>query len=622
MKKIYIFMAALATVAFASCQKEKPFDEGTLGKNELVFLLQGGASTRGAETVSIEQKGVTLPVETENGTAFFLEETITDLNSYSPATKGTPAYTGNVGILYHNLSLVAKNGNTETPANFYAMDNAAQEGAGWRYRGEFDENAWPESGALDFYLWMPADTASLGFKNFQLGKTNADLNFTFNYTSPETAAAQKDIIFAARQITKAERDENRVNGVPVLFHHALTGVKFATANHMSGLAEGTRTYITKISLSGVKSEGSCTVTPRKETNGYVDNQTGDYSSGDGTFTSGTVAWTYTKNSEGKEKTGTFYQGFDESNYAENIYEGSELLTPTITPSFFAEDKVAGFTGNKTTDWNINDQDGSLTFWFIPQELADTVSLNIEFYIDAGGKHSETIKASIPNFGELTKNAKWKAGQLRTYVLKATEVAVTVEDEMSADGKTKTMIQVRNMGNVPEWVRATIVGYWADAEGNAVYGYTSNELEADGKTYKSDAFFEPWNLSYEIAKSGYSFEGSYGTFSGIDSNWELGSDGYYYYKNIIGVDQAATTNLFSTYAINTTNIPQIYPLDRNTLKRSTDPIDVHLEMKIVVQAILAKAEQKKDDDGHYTYTASETYKQAWADARIVEQVEGN
>lgn len=621
MKKIYIFMAALATVAFASCQKEKPFTEGTLGENELVFLLQGGASTRSAESIPTEQKGVTLPVESKNGTAFFLEETIVDLNSYSPATKGTPAYTGNVGNLYHNLSLVAKNGSTETPANFYAMDDAAQEGAGWRYRGEFDENAWPTNGALDFYLWMPADTANLGFKNFQRGKTNEDLNFTFNYTSPATASAQKDILFAARPITKAERDENRVDGVPVLFHHALTGVKFATANHMSGLAEGTRTYITKISLSGVKSEGFCTVTPRKENNAYVDDPTNDYSSGDGTFTTGTVAWTYTKDAEGAEKTGTFSQTFDETNYAENIYSGSTLLTPETAPNFFAEDKVSGFTGNKTTDWNINDQDGSLTFWFIPQELADTVSLNIEFYIDAGGKASETIKASIPNFGELTKNAKWKAGQLRTYVLKATEVAVTVEDEMSTDGMTKTMIQVRNMGNVPEWVRATIVGYWADAEGNAVYGYTSNATDSEGK-YTSDAFFEPWTLSKEIAGTGYSFTGSYGTFSGFNSNWAQGSDGYYYYKNIIGVDQAATTNLFSTYAINTTNIPQIYPLDRNTLKRSTDPIDVHLEMKIVVQAILAKAEQKKDDDGNYTYTASETYQQAWADARIVEQVEGN
>lgn len=608
-------MAALATVAFASCQKEKNVEEGTLGKSELVFLLQGEASTRGANTVTSEQKGVTLPVVTENGTPFYLEETIIDLNSYSPATKGTPAYTGNVGNLYHNLSLVAKNGSTETSANFYAMDDAAQEGAGWRYRGTFDESAWPASGALDFYFHMPTEMNGVTFGDDAYG---ANCATTFSYVSPKTAETQQDIIFAGRQITKAERDANRVNGVPVLFHHALTGVKFSTANYMSGLAQGTRTYITKIKLSGLKSEGTCTVTPRKESGqtDYTDNQTGDYSSGDGTFTTGTVAWTYTK-ANGVDKTDTFTQEFDEDNYGENVYNGSTLLTPTTTPSFFSDDNVSGFEGKKTTDWNINDKDGGLTFWFIPQELDDEVSLEIEFYIDAGGKSSETITASIPNFGELTKNAKWKAGQLRTYVLKATEVAVTVEDKMSNDGMTKTMIQVRNMGNVPEWVRATIVGYWADAAGNAVYGYTSNTTNTQGN-YTSDAFLEPWTLSKEIAGTGYSFTGSYGTFDGFDTtNWVQGSDGYYYYKNIIGVDQAATTNLFSSYAIDTDNIPTIYPLDRNTMKRSTNPIEVHLEMKIVVQAILAKASQSKDADGNYTYTATETYTDAWADAKIVE-----
>lgn len=603
MKKIYIFMAALATVAFASCQKEKPFDEGTLGKNELVFLLQGGASTRGAETVAIEQKGVTLPIETENGT-FFLEETITDLNSYSPATKGTPAYTGNVGNLYHNLSLVAINGNKNVTASFYAMDKEAQEGAGWRYRGEIDESVFP----ADFYFRMPENMNNVTFGSDAFGE---NCSTTFSYVSPSTAEMQQDIIFAGRQITKADRDGHRVDGVPVLFHHALTGIKFATANHMSGKTTGTRTYITRISLSGVKSEGSCTVTPKKESDqeDYTDNQT-DYSSGDGTFTTGTVAWTYTKDNSGNDKTGTFSQGFDETNYAENIYDGSKLLTPTTTPSFFAEDKVSGFTGNQTTDWNINDQDGSLTFWFIPQELSDDVSLDIEFYIDAGGKYSEPITASIPNFGELTKNAKWRAGQLRTYILKATEVAVTVEDKISQN--TKTMIDIRNMGNVPEWVRATVVAYWADANHNAVYGYLSSDET-------NTNFLTPWNLLKEKSGTDYVLQpsgavsGTYGTFTNFSSKWEYNEDdGYFYYNDIIGVDDAATENLFEKYTVS--DAPTVYMLDRKKMVRTETP--VHLEMKIVVQAILADAEQKRDAAGNYSYEAKESYQKAWANAKIV------
>ena len=203
MKKIYIAaLVVLAAAALNSCMQEKSFKDVKVGEKDIVFSLQGAAATRAAEAASV-QRGVKLELEAnEDGQKLFLEETIEDLNYASPATKGTPVYTENVGKMHEKLGVVIMNGNTEllnTTTGFYAMDDEMY-GGGWRYQGEFD--GWPDSDqtALDFYLWLPADTTGLGFKNFQLGKTNADLNFTFNYTSPETAAAQEDIIFAARPI--------------------------------------------------------------------------------------------------------------------------------------------------------------------------------------------------------------------------------------------------------------------------------------------------------------------------------------------------------------------------------------------------------------------------------------
>ena len=51
MKKIYIAMAVLGTVALNSCVREKSFSDITVGENEIAFVLQN-ASTRSAEESS------------------------------------------------------------------------------------------------------------------------------------------------------------------------------------------------------------------------------------------------------------------------------------------------------------------------------------------------------------------------------------------------------------------------------------------------------------------------------------------------------------------------------------------------------------------------------------------
>ena len=139
MKKIYIAMAVLAAAALTSCMREQSFNDVKIGKNDIVFSLQGNASTRATDGVSVAKQGVILEFETsEDGQKLLLEETVQDLNYVSPATKGTPAYTENVGALYENMGVVIRNGATEllNTSGFYAMDDEMV-GGGWRYQGEF-----------------------------------------------------------------------------------------------------------------------------------------------------------------------------------------------------------------------------------------------------------------------------------------------------------------------------------------------------------------------------------------------------------------------------------------------------------------------------------------------------
>ena len=81
MKKIHIAMAVLGTVAVVSCEREKSFNELTpIGENGVAFTL-GGVSTRSAEAEINVERGVTLPLGTDDaGNSYFLEEEIMELN--------------------------------------------------------------------------------------------------------------------------------------------------------------------------------------------------------------------------------------------------------------------------------------------------------------------------------------------------------------------------------------------------------------------------------------------------------------------------------------------------------------------------------------------------------------
>ena len=56
----------------------------------------------------------------------------------------------------------------------------------------------------------------------------------------------------------------------------LTGIKFA--NFFDNPDLDTKTYITKVVITGLADGGQCVLTPRQENDGYVDDKTGDFSS--------------------------------------------------------------------------------------------------------------------------------------------------------------------------------------------------------------------------------------------------------------------------------------------------------------------------------------------------------
>lgn len=572
MKKIYIIMAVLATAVIVSCEQEKSFIEETLGKNALVLSMQGAPSTRSMESGAFVEKGEMIELGMdENGNAFVMEETIQDLNaSWAPATKGTPAFSENVGVLYEKMGVHAGSGNYE----FYSMDNSegtatgSMTGKGWRYQGEFTWGA----DSYDFYFWMPTTGNGItGTPTY--GKTGNDLSISFSYTSPNTAKGQKDLIFAARNITKAQAADNRVNGVPVLFNHVLTGVKFAIENYD---AEKQIT-IKSVSFNKLYDSGTCTVKPATEDNyqNQVTNNNPTYSSSD----EGRVVWTL---GSARGTSPITSEGF------------GAPVDFTANGSFDKNGKYPSSFSAAGNEDNLNDKDASQTFWLIPQAMSNDVTLTIVYTFGSSEEQTWTI-----DFGKVlaAKKVVWKAGELRTYTIKLDDVNVKIED--SVTNTLKNNIVITNTGNTAAFIRASIVGQWLDSKGRPVFGFTDLLYNF----YAVDSWYQD-----QFVKT---TAGTHGTFTGLPgykggtnplNGWYLCTDGYYYYSNPVEPTKATgyqdgenyvQQNLFTQYSVGTPPAVQISGVDTA----------IHFSLEIATQAVSAK----KLDGSTYTW------QEAWANA---------
>ena len=610
MKRIYIAIAVIGTALLNSCEQEKNVNGLTPpGENEVAFYLRGGTATRSSIEESSVQKGLIIPVgKDESGISYYLEETVVNLDQTAPATKGTPAYTENLGVLYKDNMFV----HAAAPfgdATYNNMEGNEVEGGGWRYRHVYDENPWPadENESVDFYFRMPVNMEGVVAEDGQDLFTYENGAIKFVYVSPATASDMQDLLFAYRKLSHAEQLGYLPNGAPVLFKHALTGVKFAIAN-----TEKDRTdngiAIKEIIFKGLYDMGTCTIRPTAENGGYQD-VTGTHSSGTDAVWEELDITDEAVHSSGLFGTET-EEGFTPNDLVN--YTSGSFTTNGSYPTSFSE-------GGNTQ--NLNDGNASQTFWFIPQAIRDAVKLTIRYTF--GGKDYEwTI-----DLGKTlhAANVEWKAGQLRTYTIKIDDVNVMIDDTVtlvdektesvldektgeyfdavSYNGSTKTAVAISNTGNTDAFIRAAIIGQWLDDDGNPVFGFTDygdqvNPIVGYVDSWYQDQFVTKAGASAPARTHG-SFTGLVGYDSSYSGDWVYdSSDGYYYYTQVVKAGQSIPDSdpLFTSYTVGTPPAVRIVGKVKN----------VYFELQIATQAISAK----KLDGSYYTYD------EAWGIAKAL------
>ena len=470
MKKTYIALAVLAMAALAGCQETEFRNDAYIPEEgEVLIRVSNSDKTTKSGEFSSEVKGEIFSLGSDaDGTNYFLEETITDLNDamFAPMTKGTPGYTENFADLYGGFSAAVYKG-----TSVFEADGAFEEAdkAKLIYKRKYSDDIWDKQGNPDLYLFLRTPAEYIDANATGLTYSPTDGKITFKYTSPLTASAQKDMLFTSRPLDSATDFNNYFTkadeGLPVLFHHVLTGVKFAIAADVKD-----KVTITGVKFTGLADAGECVVTPRPETNGYVDDKTGDYSSA-------TVSvW-------------------DPEKLEFNNKEFSQTFGNTTQDYTTAGSGVAHFgnsfyqAGNLN---NLNDANASLTFWFIPQAMTDDVKLTVSYNIANDTKNYEwTIDFGTTLSG---KGVTWLAGELHTYTIRIDEVNVKIEDTVAATkeedkqltdldgnivykevvdpetgettrvpytytyyGGTKSNVVITNTGNTDSYIRAALIG---------------------------------------------------------------------------------------------------------------------------------------------------------------------
>lgn len=559
MKK-QLFWAAIAAVALTSCQEEKDIkDPVKAGANEVSFVL-GATGTRAADEAAPVQEGVSLALGKLGDQTLYLEETVMDLNAVMGETRGTPIYTENLGRLFRDQIAVRTTGYAQDAIYQQQDDQTYANTNAWRYSYDYPVNIWADENAdVQFHFRMPSDMGGHGVSNlvYTDGKT------AFDYSSPEKAVDQEDIVFSFKKLNykqyRAAYDQN--GGVRVTLYHALSGVKFAIAND---LADRTKygMQVTGISFIGLKDTGKCEVV----------------TAADGTTT---VSWPTTSSA------------------------GIEIAQPIVT-SDMTDYKKSDNQGHFADSYfdggvnqNLNDAKATKTFWLVPQAFAGSEAILRISYTMSGKDGYMDI-----NLGEAMPTTTWGAGQLRTYVLRLDEVNVKIEDKItmadatqqeidtpwgpatatSYEGSEKNSVTITNTGNTDAYIRAALVGQWRTAAGDPVFGYTDFTHGVQ--------LVDSWYVDQFVAKTYHQ-----GRFTNLPGpNWTLDeTDGFYYYQEIVPAGQAipATDFLFEKYVVGKCPAAAI----------AGDVQDIYFTLEIAVQAVSAK----KLNGTNYTLS------EAWARA---------
>ena len=198
---------------------------------------------------------------------------------------------------------------------------------------------------------------------------------------------------------------------------------------------------------------------------------------------------------------------------------------------------------------ISTKDNETCFMMIPQNFKeDATNAEITFKFAIGNSENNEFTRTM-----LLKNIleKWEANKLYTFTIKLPDhVDVEVKEDFTEGSNVKENVYISNPSVSKIYVRATVVGCWINANGDALASWIA-----------------PDNIN-DIAPEGA--DGKFVLPDGWSKSWLVGNDGYYYYKYPISYGEN-TTELFDSY----------------TLTAAPPVAGTTLELSVIAQSVYAE-----------------------------------
>lgn len=248
-RNLFQEIGLLAAIGFAavSCSQDELAGNRGLNGNAVKFGVITSSSTDDSpETRALNADDTPVVLLAPGGQdTLYLHPWVT-VNHSAPSTqeekgmtRGVPVESetdfGNVCKSFHVTAY------TEDGKLFMDNEEISKSGNVWSSEETF---FWPAEGALDFYAYAQYSTPTIN---------KEDKEITFDYTVPDAAAEQPDIMFA-----HTTRSKDKGSPVVLDFNHALAAVKFVAK-------DVTNCTVRSITLKNLYGEGSCTYDTETET---------------------------------------------------------------------------------------------------------------------------------------------------------------------------------------------------------------------------------------------------------------------------------------------------------------------------------------------------------------------
>ncbi|MBR5857240.1 MAG: fimbrillin family protein [Bacteroidales bacterium] len=232
-----------------------------------------------------------------------------------------------------------------------------------------------------------------------------------------------------------------------------------------------------------------------------------------------------------------------------ISKGKCTVTYPITESSVVWSNTSNQELCYRQSYGVPDSDGILggeneTFVMIPQSFkGSNAKINISLLV--GESYFDGFELDINEFGTADAPHQWKAGYRYTYRMSKRSGNLDVDITENVTPTVKENVFVQNTGWVTSHIRVAVVGYWSIIASDGV-----EEIVAS------------WDIDDTNA-------GTLVKSSDWDTYWEKGSDGFYYYKELLYPGEYTKVALFDKYE----------------LKKTTGPVSgSHLFINVIAQAI--------------------------------------